>query len=73
MAKTTEWLNIILDEGELKHINGVWPSFLIIQLVYSNYSTKLHLMGDDCQYYKISYTWSHFGLFYDDQTQNTVP
>ena len=54
-------------------ISMVWPSFLIIQLVYSNYGTKLHLMGDDCQSYKISYMWSHFGLFYDDQTQNTVP
>ena len=64
---------MLYEEGEVKHINGVWPSFLIIQLVYSNYGTKLHLIGGDCQYYKISYTRSHFGLFYDDQMQNTVP
>ena len=62
----------LYEEGEVEHINGVWPSFLIIQLVCSNYGTKLHLMGGDCKYYKISYTWSHFGLFYDDRTQNTA-
>ncbi len=35
MAKTTEWLNAILDyneEGEVEHISGVWPSFLTIRV-----------------------------------------
>ena len=36
MAKTTKWLNAILDyyeESEVEHINSVWPIFLIIELI----------------------------------------
>ncbi len=36
MAKTTQWLNAILDynheEGEVEYINCVWPGFITQQL-----------------------------------------
>ena len=61
----------LYEEGKVKHINGVWPSFLIIQLVYSNYSTKLHLMGGDCQYYK-SATRGYTSAFFMTTKRRTL-
>ena len=49
MAKTTKQLNAILDyeEGEVEHINGVWPSFLGIRVSLQLYGVWLHPLGGD--------------------------
>ena len=33
MAQTTKWLHAIWG-GEVEHINGVWPVFLLEQLIF---------------------------------------
>ena len=47
MAQTTKWLPAILDyyeEGELEHINGVWPVFPLKTAKFSsNYVIMMSL------------------------------
>ena len=53
------YLRVVYIQRKIDCCDAVWQVWVSFRLT----PTKLHLMGGDCQYYKISYTWSHFVLF----------